>query len=143
MSYKFLEHTGDTAVEIHAADEVELFRDGARALLDILVDQEHGKPVEKKKTLPLRLEAEDAESLLVDYLNELIFLFDSRSFLCVDVDCEQVRIEKPSQIVATLRGESFDPERHHSLTEVKAATFHDMEIHKTPAGLWTTLVFDL
>ena len=64
MSYKFLEHTGDTAVEIHAADEVELFRDGERALLDILVDQEHGKPVEKKKTLPLRLEAEDAESLV-------------------------------------------------------------------------------
>lgn len=143
MAYEFLDHTGDTAVEIRATDGEDLFRQAAAALLDILVDQRRGAPVGVSESLPVELEAEDGESLLIDFLNELIFLFDSRRYLCSTAEWQELRLDPPSRLRGVLRGETFDERRHVSLTEVKAATFHEIEIERSGAGLKTTVVFDL
>ena len=143
VTYEFLDHTGDVAVQIMAADGKELFRDAASALLDILVDQQEGAPVEDVRSLPVKLESEDAESLLIDFLNELIFLFDSQRYLCAKIDWKELSLEDPAQLEGVLRGEILDEARHLPLTEVKAATFHAVEIRKTSRGLGTQVVFDL
>lgn len=143
MSIRFLDHTGDTAVEVCGADAPELFREAGRALTELYVDVEQGAPVEVRAARELRLEAEDGESLLIDFLNELIYLFDTEGFLCAGLKVAKLSLEPPAVLEARVEGESFDPERHCSLTEVKAATFHGAEIRSAGAGLCVAVVFDL
>ena len=142
MPYRFIDHTGDTAVEVTASDESEFFQDAARALAAIIIDVDHAPP-DGKAEQRLDLDAEDGEALLVDFLNELIFLFDSRRFLPWTLAVEELAVEAPARLRATVRGDTFDPDRHVFLTEVKAATFHDVEIRQTKDGWETTIVFDL
>lgn len=143
MPFRFLDHTGDTAVEISGRNGSDLFREAASALRAIYVDCEEGEPVVGRFDRSLQLEAEDGECLLVDFLNELIYLFDTERFLSADVEVLDLCVEAPAHLEARLRGETFDPGRHVSLTEVKAATFHGVEVIKTADGFRATVVFDL
>ena len=142
MPYRFVDHTGDTAVEVTASDEPELFQDAARALAAIVIDVDR-EPPDGDAEQRLDLDAEDGEALLVDFLNELIFLFDSRRFLPWTLAIEELVVGAPARLRATVRGDTFDPGRHVFLTEVKAATFHDVKIRHTKDGWETTVVFDL
>lgn len=143
MSFEFLDHTADTAVRIRAPDESGLFREAARALTAIILDQAASGPVLDGESVPVRLEAEDGESLMVDFLNELIFLFDTRRFLAADLVTARVSLGPPARLEAVVKGETFDPARHAARTEVKAATFHEIEVRRTEGGLEVDVVFDL
>jgi SHS2 domain-containing protein len=143
MPYRFLDHTADVAVEVWGADEGELFREAGRALTAIYVDAEGGAAVERSVERDLRLEADDGESLLIGFLNELIYLFDTEKFLCASASVAEVTTGSPARLRARLAGETFDPRRHLFLTEVKAATFHGVEIREREDGVCATVVFDL
>ncbi len=142
MTYRLVDHTGDTAVELSAPTAGELVREAARGFCSIVVDTTAAAP-RPVEGVDLELEAEDGESLLVDFLNELIFLFDSRRLLPWDVEISEVSLDRPARLRATVRGETFDASRHVFQTEVKAATFHDVHLERTAAGLRTVVVFDL
>lgn len=143
VPYEFIEHTGDTGVRLEAESEAEFVVESVRALLDLYLDRETGASVAECVREPIELAAEDGESLLIDFLNELIFRFDARGFLCGRVEVESVNLGRPATLRATLVGEPFDPARHASRTEVKAATFHDMAIERREGTLRATIVFDL
>lgn len=143
MPFEFIDHTGDTAVELSARSEAELVGEAARALAAILVDTERGRAPRPLERLAVEIEAEDGETLLVDLLNELIFRFDTARFLASDVEVMDLSLGRPARLRGLLLGETFDPGRHVFQTEVKAATFHGVEIRRGEDGLGTTVVFDL
>lgn len=142
MSFRIVEHTGDTAVELSAATEPELIESATRAVASILVDTSRSKPRAEREER-VALEAEDGESLLVDYLNELIYLFDARAFLPWETEVEEVDLGSPARLRTVVRGDTFDPGRHTFLTEIKAATFHGVEIRREDGTISTRIVFDL
>jgi SHS2 domain-containing protein len=141
--FELLDHTADVAVRLKSASPEELFRDASRALLSVQLDLGASEPVAARETVPLSLEAEDLEALLVDFLNELIFLFDTRRFLAARLDVARLDAGKPARLAGTLQGEPLDAARHAVRTEIKAATFHGLAIQRTPAGLEADVVFDL
>jgi SHS2 domain-containing protein len=143
VAFEYLDHTADTAVRLRARDGPDLFREATRALLSILLDEAASAPAAAVESIDVRLEAEDAEALLIDYLNELIFLFDSRRFLAAELEVGVLRLEKPALLEAVVKGETYDPARHKAKTEIKAATFHGLEIRRTGGGLEADVVFDL
>lgn len=140
--FEFLDHTADIAVRIRAASGAEFFEEAARAFLALLLDLDSSS-AEPRRELPLHLEAEDAESLLVDFLNELIFLFDTQRMVVSEIVVEDARLESPASLRATLRGETFDASRHTARTAVKAATFHGLEVRRNSEGVEAVVVFDL
>ena len=142
MTYRFVDHTGDIAVELVAESERTLFAEAVRALCAILVDCEESS-LETHTEHWVSLDAEDGESLLVDFLNELVFLFDSRRFLPMELHVHELCVDGVARLRATVFGDRFDADRHRFLTEIKAATFHDLKIDRSSAGLKTTVVFDL
>ena len=79
----------------------------------------------------------------MDYLNELIYEFDTRRFLAIEVEFHLLRTGGPSQLRAVLKGEIFDPSRHVLKTEVKAATFHGIDVRRTPDAVEADVIFDL
>ncbi len=142
MGFQFVDHTGDTAVLISGDSEATLLGHAARALCAILIDVDRSR-LEPCIESDVSLEAEDVESLLIDFLNELVFLFDSRRVLPISLRISRLTLEAPLRLQATVVGDTYAPDRHRFLTEVKAATFHDVEIRRSSSGLSTTVVFDL
>jgi SHS2 domain-containing protein len=69
--------------------------------------------------------AEDAPSLVVAFLSELLVLHETEGFLVRDARVRTVG-SPPTALVASVSGEPFDPARHTARTEVKAVTYHDL-----------------
>jgi SHS2 domain-containing protein len=143
MAYEFLDHTADVAVKLSSEGMEGLFDEGMHAFRDILLDSEVSEPIRDVEEVTIDLEAEDGESLLVGYLNELLFLFETRRFVPGWSRFQILKTENPGRLLAIVRGETFDPERHVLKAEIKAATFHDLKILSTKDGLEASVVFDL
>ncbi len=151
--FEFLDHTADTAVRLTAADPSGLVQSAVDALRCIYLGEEEGARIADRNDsgriesgpairFPMALEAEDGEALLIDLLGELIFLFDTRRFLCGRVEIEDVSLERPSRLTGTLVGTTRAADLQIR-TEVKAATYHAVRIRRDARGLTVDVVFDL
>ena len=143
MTFEYVDHTADVAVLLRAADFEGLLDWATKALRDILVEDRSGDSQEAGSPVLVCLEAEDREGLLIDYLNELIFLFDTEGFVPAAPASVVLDLRDGCRLQTAVKGELFHPSRHQLKTEVKAATFHNLEIRATPAGLEAQVVFDL
>ncbi len=135
--YRQLSHTADLAWRLWGKDLPELFENAGRALSATLTDRRYLK---RRATRTVRLTALDRESLLVDWLNHLLYLFDIDGFLGRDFQVESLT---SGGLKARVTGETFDPARHPSRTGVKAATFHQLSIVPVQDGWEATVVLDL
>ena len=135
--YRQLPHPADLAWRLWGASLPELFENAGCALSATLTDRRY---LRRRATREVSLTAGDREALLVDWLNHLLYLFDVDGFLGRDF---QVVSLTPERLEAIVTGESFDPDRHPSLTAVKAATFHQLEIVPVKDGWQGTVVLDL
>jgi SHS2 domain-containing protein len=137
MSYRFLDHTADMMVEVTAPDRVGLYSDAARSLFAILTDLDAIEPRESRQ---FRIEADGWEQLLVAWLTELLFLYETELWLFSRF--EMIALEA-HVLEAVAWGERLDPERHPIEREVKAVTYHRLGVVKEDRGFKTAIVFDL
>jgi len=135
--YRRLPHTADLVWRLWGSSLPELFENAGCALSATLTDRRY---LRRRAIREVRLAAGDREALLVDWLNHLLYLFDLDGFLGRDF---QVVSLTPDHLEAIVTGESFDPDRHPSLTGVKAATFHQLSIVPAGDGWEATVVLDL
>lgn len=144
MTLEFLDHTADIGVRIRARNAREFFAEALRGFNLILLGEEGIRRVRAQDRRAIELKCVDAETLLVDFFNELIYLFDSRYLIFNSLSIEEVDLEGEVAILrGELLGEVFDPDRHTMETEVKAATFHDLKIERDKDGLTVDMIFDL
>ncbi|MGB9622877.1 MAG: archease, partial [Candidatus Bathyarchaeia archaeon] len=95
------------------------------------------KPLERRI---VEVRSEDYPGLLYDFLDELLFIYDSELIVFSKID---VKIEEnPLHLISECRGEHLDPSRHKSRIVIKAITFHQMKIEETPEGWRIRVVFD-
>jgi SHS2 domain-containing protein len=135
--YRQLPHTADLAWRLWGRDLPELFENAGRALSATMTDRRYLK---RRATREVSLTADDRETLLVDWLNHLLYLFDLDGFLGRDFQVESLT---PEGLEARVTGESFDAARHPERTGVKAATFHQLSIVPVQDGWEATVVLDL
>lgn len=121
--YELLDHTADVLVRAGGKDMEEAFANAAYALFDTMCDASAVEPLGVKK---VELEAPDLEQLLVDWLSRLLFLCDVDDMLFSDFE---VRITG-TKLKARVRGERLDPDKHHLKTDVKAITYHMLEVDR-------------
>ena len=84
--------------------------------------------VEPKKEISFKIRSEDEISLLYDFLEELLFYHEIEFMLFSEF---HVGIDDMLQLRATIRGEAIDWDRHERKTEIKAITYHKMDVRKT------------
>jgi SHS2 domain-containing protein len=135
--YQPLSHTGDLGMLVYGRDLPELFAHAAWAMFDLMSDVTTVRP---QQTVTVSVEATDLEDLLVRWLNELLYLYDTQRFMY----CEALfPTLEPTRLTATVRGEPFDPPRHPIDTEIKAVTYHQIAVEQV-AGRWQArVIFDL
>jgi SHS2 domain-containing protein len=128
------EHTADVGLRVRGATLADLFANAARGMLDLAVGGE--KTVQEQERVALELQAPDIETLLVDWLTELLYLMEDGSFIPAGV--EVVAVEANSLRAEAIGGAGADLHRH-----IKAVTYHDLSIEKTEGGYQATVVFDV
>ncbi|BCG48400.1 Archease [Citrifermentans bremense] len=131
----------DVAFDAWAETLEELFRDAARATMQVMAENLDG--IRLTQTVEVKLTQEDEEMLLFDFLNELIFYKDAKRLLLIPAELTISRSDSGVELRGTLQGEEIDPARHEMSTDVKAVTMLRYAVRKTSEGWHATVVLDV
>lgn len=125
--------TADVAFIAYGKDLNELFANSALAMFEVMISTKKVKPKVKKK---VKVSGNDLQSLMFDWLNELLIYVDAENLAFSDF---KVKVDgKNFKLRATCSGEKIDREKHETRTMVKAATYHKMKVEKN--GIWKAQV---
>jgi SHS2 domain-containing protein len=129
--YKFLEHMADIKFKARGRNLGVVFGNCAKAFGSHVSRESKIKGMKRKK---IKITAEDNESLLYSFLDELIYLLDARGFLVLKA---KVKVKN-----FVLEGDVFgvDASRHSGLDYIKAATYSEMYVKKKRNGEWEAQV---
>lgn len=135
--YETFDHTADLGVRAFGQTYAEVFANAAYALFDLLTDL--GK-VREDLSLRIRVEATDREDLLVRWLGELLFLCMNRGYLFKEFSFFHL---DETSLEGVAQGEKFDPSRHEFKTEIKAVTYHQVEVREKEGTWEARIIFDI
>lgn len=136
MKVEILPHAADMGLVISAKTLREAFKTSALAVSSLLVPSEP-RPTSMRT---IEVKAADRGSLLVNFLNEIIFLFEVHKFVISDV---RISALGRKNLKAEIFGERFSPKRHQKGISVKAATYHKLEIKKEGRRWKIKVIFDV
>jgi len=124
LSYKLLEHTTDAVIEIIASSLKEAFTVAGQSVVDITLDS---KKVEEREQKLLRVTGKDLRYLLFNWLEEVNYQLITEGFAIHRLSLD-VSKNSEYKLNATAYGEPLDLQKHRFRVEIKAPTFHEMEI---------------
>lgn len=133
MKVKEIEHTADRAFRVRGRDLKELFANAAEALLRI---EGRRKTAALSRERRVEIEGFDRETLLVNWLNEILYLGETRRETYTGVEIQEV---SDHRLRATLKAEPGGRRRRL----VKAVTFHGLRVRKTRQGLEAEVIVDV
>ncbi len=137
LRYKEFEHTADVGVEIYGNTREELFENAGYALFDTIADTTTITP---QITRSVHVIGDDIESLLMNWLRELLYLSSVRQEIYAEFEIHSIQ---PTSIEATIKGEPFDLEKHNFRTELKAITYHQFSVTKKNETWNARVIFDV
>jgi SHS2 domain-containing protein len=129
--YRFLDHPSEELVEVVASSEMEVFRDAATALFDLMTDL---STVEIQETFPVQLTAPERHLLLIDWLNRLILLHEVEHVFLKDFNI-QAKKDSDWSLTAVVAGGKIR-DNHERRLHAKSATYGQLE-WKEEAGIHT------
>jgi SHS2 domain-containing protein len=143
MPYRFLDNetTADIAFEAFAKDLNLVFRDASEALVKVMID--NPDIIEPRESRSFRLDNDQLDLLLYNYLEQFIFYKDRDSLLLRPVKVELRAINDKWQLNATASGEIIDPLRHHLIVDVKAVTLHDFRLENMGSQWRAHVILDI
>ena len=124
-NYEYFDETADIGFKAYGESLNEAFENAGLAIFNIISDTSN---VEPKKEISFKIRSEDEISLLYDFLEELLFYHEIEFMLFSEF---HVEIDDMLQLRATIMGEAIDWDRHERKTEIKAITYHKMDVRKT------------
>ena len=134
--FEFLEHTADIKFQAFGKSVREVFENSGLALFNILYD----KNVKGKKSYKIKAKGNDFESLLYNFLEEFLILFDSKNFLPGKIKNLKLN-EKDFRIEAEVVGD--DAKNYSFDIDVKAITYHEMFVKQEKGGWVCQVVVDV
>lgn len=136
-SYKLFDHTADLGIEFFGDSREGLFVSAGAGLFDVITDPGQVKPTE---SFHFEVEGIDLEDLLINWLRELLYLHQVKRILLCEFHISEM---DAVHLKGTVRGEPFDAKRHEIKKEIKAATYHNIEVTENK-GRWTArVIFDV
>ena len=134
--FEIIEHTADVGIKAYGTNMEEAFVNAARGLFSLITELDDVEEVEYRD---VEVTAPDQEGLLVEWLNELIYLFDVENIIFRRFDITRLN---DTQLRARSYGQRVDSSRHKLKTGVKAATYHMLKIDRDN-GCRVQVLFDI
>lgn len=133
-NFEVVEHTADWSIRVRGHGLPQLFCHAAEGMSTLIAGDLSALPLDVERSL--ELEAEDPESLLVDWLSELAYWAEMEQIVFRYFDMVEVTQTK---LRAVVRGGKAEELHKH----IKAVTYHNLQIRQERDGLETTIVFDV
>jgi SHS2 domain-containing protein len=132
--FEVLEHAADIGFRARAGSLPELFGAAAEALVAIVLDPEN---VDPRDSVALAAEGDSNESLLVNWLSEVLYWLDGERFVMSKFDVKEL---SQTRISGEAKGEPRNPARHEPRLVVKGVTYHQLKIERDGKG-WLCEVY--
>lgn len=134
--YEQIDIAGDAGLILRGDTLENLFRNAAEGMFSLITNTDSIEETEEKD---ISLKADNNETLLIQWLNELVFLFDTYGF----IGKQYVIDLQDNKINAKVSGGFFDPETNESGLLIKAATYHNISLKKVNSHWEATVIFDI
>ncbi len=135
--YELFDHTADLGLRVEAPDLPSLFREAAEGLFSVIVAQIPRRAPARE--VRIRVEAQRTDYLFVDWLHELLYLFETERLLLDGFDVEI----HDTRLAATALAWTVDEARDALLQEVKAVTYHRLRVEQTERGWLAEVILDI
>ncbi|MBN2013245.1 archease [candidate division KSB1 bacterium] len=137
VCYEQIEHTGDIGIKVYGESLQELFSNAALGMFDLMVDcQGVGRNVVEE----VEVAGDNLEELLVNWLQELNYLFVTEQTVFVRVDITRIDEE---ELTATVYGDKINPRKNEIKKEIKAVTYHEIDVRKVNNKWRAQVIFDI
>ena len=137
VRYEVIDHTADLGIRVFGENPSDLFANAGRVLFEQITETE---TLAGARTMSLEVDGADWADLLVNWLRELLFLWSGKRLLAKEIEVTNL---SETHISARLRVDPFDPERHPVNSEIKAVTYHQVEVTQGPDEWVATVIFDV
>ena len=137
LRYELIDHTADIGMRVFGTTLAELFENAGVALFELIADI---TTVSVRHYRSMSLSRDTPEELLVEWLNELLFIYDTEQLLFSSFS---VKLFDSTSLAARVGGDVYQEGRHRIKKSVKAATYHNLTL-TCCNGIWqATVVFDV
>jgi SHS2 domain-containing protein len=137
MSYDFLDHTSELIVRLRAGSFPDLVVEAGRAMAELIFrGEERGSGMGADEWREIQVSGSERGAMLVEWMNELIYLAETQHWAPVDLDVVEVA---PQKMRIRARGVSFD----EPFALVKAATLHGLFVREGPDGVEAEVTLDV
>ena len=124
--FEYFDVTADIGFYAFGKNLNEAFENAGLAMFNIISDTDN---IDSDKVIEFEITSEDMVSLLYDYLEELLFYHEVEFMLFSEFDIEIEEIDNNYNLKAIIKGESINWDKHERDCEIKAVTFHQMEVN--------------
>lgn len=131
--------TADVCIKVYGKDLSKLFENAAYGMFSVMANISN---VKKHITMEFTVTAKNKEALLVNFLNELVYLWDTSKTIFTDFNCS-IHTENNFKLDVKVKGEKYKPDKHQLNTEIKAATYFGLDIKKLTKQYVCTLTLDI
>jgi len=135
--FEILDHTADIGLVVYGDDLKALFENAGEGFFHIITDL---RKVKRRIERPITLGGESLDRLIVDWLNELLYLHDVQNLLFKAFEVTSVG---EGGLRAAVKGEPFQEGVHVIKTEVKAVTYHKIEVRQKNGHWRAQIIMDL
>ena len=135
--FKILDHTADLGITVRGYDLQNLFESAAKSMLQVMFGENYA---EGSKTLKLSVQGEDLADLMVRWLGEILYIFEGENEMVTDVEIDSI---VPSHLYATVKTIPFNPDMHEIFCEIKAVSYHQIQVAKKNHRWKARIIFDL
>ena len=125
---RIFEHTADAGIHVESESLSYAFHELSLAFTEVITG---GGLPDEQTSFNVELESTDLDSLLVNYISHLIYLFDTENFLVSSANIV-VEIQSSNKLSGKLKGDFYDQTKHGYGVEIKAVSYHMLEISEGP-----------
>ena len=135
--YKLLDHTADIAIEVVGDTPEHLYENAVKALMHLMLS---GKPGGIAKTMTISVTGQDYADLMVRWLGECLYLFEGDRLIPTTIVITKL---SPRHLEARVETVPFDPDRVEVNYEIKAVTYHQIDVSRKADRWVARVVFDI
>jgi len=136
-TYHLIDHTADFGIQVFGSDSKELFTNAALALFDVITEMD---VLKGRDSCKITASGEDWSDLMINWLREILYLWNGREMLVKSV---QILFLSENKISAKIYFDAYKPDRHIIKTEIKAVTYHQIQVKSSPSGWKAQIIFDI
>jgi len=137
MNYKLIDHTADLGIQVIGSSLGNLFENAGYAMFDVITDTNRLNALSETN---IDVSGEDWPDLMVNWLRELLYLWAGKGLLVKTINIISL---SEYALSANIKFDHFDPGRHSIKTELKAVTYHQVQVEGKDSEWEATIIFDV